>query len=539
MAILNAEEYLREFVKRSSLREKDLKPEDVIRYIRIRHKENYYNFDILFTITKIDKKEVIIFNNFIIPKDANGKYIKNSNFSAEKVDSIEIDADFAAADNYPSTLSLSKKEMSDFISNKERQDKFITATFERRKDWRVIQDPWDPSITPPMDIPPVAETLPIAPAPQPVPVAAPIVASQSVSKIDADFIFNVEKDKVLQIVGDKLNLGELTIVRKEDPNNPKFMPSYEEEEVPLDEEYIEPDFAGAEEDPAIFEAFEDSQSAMPPGNFSESISESDIDNGKKSDVVSVITKAKTKIKSGKEFGSVGKVAEDADILDAMVRYVEGGYFSPAHVSKFNKRSQDLYTNSGETLWGIDRFAGQTETEEVGRKFWAAVDSISGYGDLGAYSRKTNSGKWDISKYPVRTNAWKYNYMPKPGDKGYDIMYSSFVNYAVSNLNDWLDKYFKSHPALKKMILSDARFKFMWFRSTWNGPGWFNWYANGKTNKKGVKLNGLKWAYDNVSKDLETLIKWDLNNRLVISNNNALIKHDVEKISSIIGLRNLA
>jgi hypothetical protein len=73
-------------------------------------------------------------------------------------------------------------------------------------------------------------------------------------------------------------------------------------------------------------------------------------------------------------------------------------------------------------------------------------------------------------------------------------------------------------------------KFLWFRSTWNGSGWFSWYATGKS-KRGIK--GLIWAYDNVTKNTDELIIWDLNNRLKFGD--SLITHDVKKISELLGI----
>ena len=72
---------------------------------------------------------------------------------------------------------------------------------------------------------------------------------------------------------------------------------------------------------------------------------------------------------------------------------------------------------------------------------------------------------------------------------------------------------------------------MWFRATWNGIGWFSWYANGKGSKH---PHGLKWAYDNVSKNVDDLIIWDLNNRLTWGN--GLITHDVKKMANLIGVK---
>jgi hypothetical protein len=183
------------------------------------------------------------------------------------------------------------------------------------------------------------------------------------------------------------------------------------------------------------------------------------------------------------------------------------------------------------LWGIDRHAGQTENTSEGKLFWAEVDKLSGYSNSGknGYSKKTATRDWNNSLYPTKSGGWSYNYSPKPGSSGYDVMYNSFVKYATSHLDSYLNTYFKTHP-VKSLILSDSRMKFLWFRSTWNGIGWFSWYATGKA-KKGIK--GLMWAYDNVTKNPDELIIWDLNNRLKFGN--SLITHDVKKMSELLGI----
>lgn len=239
-------------------------------------------------------------------------------------------------------------------------------------------------------------------------------------------------------------------------------------------------------------------------------------------------------RNGTNWGKVTKGMTDAQLLYAMVTYIEGGYYYPAHAySKFSEKARALYGASGETLWGIDRCAGQTEKTPEGQAFWGEVDKLSGYGPKSGttgYARQTKTKDWNYSSYPTINSAWEYNYSPKPGSPGYDIMYNSFVKYATGNLNKYLDKYFGTHP-VKNLILNDSRFKFMWFRSTWNGVGWFTWYSIGNT-KKGI--NGLKWAYDNVTKNVDELIVWDLNNRLLFKTE--LITHDVKKMSELLGIK---
>ncbi len=240
------------------------------------------------------------------------------------------------------------------------------------------------------------------------------------------------------------------------------------------------------------------------------------------------------------WGKVTKGLTDAQLLKAMVDYIEGGYYYPGHAySQFNERSRNLYGNSGETLWGIDRCAGQTENTELGKKFWTAFDKVSGHGDSTGtlaplvpnkqtkkaepvtYAQSTRTKEWDPNKYPAKAIALKYGKSPLPSTPGYDIMYNAFVDLAIGNLKSLSEKNFKGHP-LRDLIFSDARLKFCWLRSTWNGSGWFSRFS---TN--------LKKVYDSGVKDVDSLIIADLNHRLTY--NIGLITHDVVKISQLLGI----
>lgn len=359
-------------------------------------------------------------------------------------------------------------------------------------------------------------------------------AGATAVSLDGEFTFNIEQEN--QFIGNN-QFGTLFIVgigeiKDESVDKPV------EETMPdeaLDEEFQESEYKGIEElDPEISAAPQ--FSAMQIINDAEASRDTtEADKTFKPTGETISGKLNTTPDKGKGFGIIGKKMADKDLLKAMVDYIEGGYYYPGHAySQFNESSRKLYGASGETLWGIDRHAGQTENSSLGKKFWAAVDNLSGYGSTTGktgYAKKTNTRSWDSGSYPTKSGAWKYNYMPSKKDAGFDTMYNSFVEYATDHCHEWLDKYFKDHP-VKAMILSDARMKFMWFRATWNGPGWFSWYVNGK--KGSAASTGLKWAYDNVSKNADDLILWDLNNRLKFGN--TLITHDVKKIAKLIGIK---
>lgn len=325
-----------------------------------------------------------------------------------------------------------------------------------------------------------------------------------------EYTFNVEKKNTFIIVGGTYSGIEFTVV--DNTKLPPYDPADSVENIiGLSTEFVEPSFQGSEEVDAILTAVV-------------------VDDATLSLMTKEDTKRQVNTSKTPGLGKIQKGMSDAKILSVMVNYIEGGYYNPSHAFKFSESDKSLYKNSGETLWGIDRYAGKTENESTGAQFWTAIDKISGYGDLASYSRKTPTGDWDFTSHPIRPESWGYGYTPNQSILGYDMMYGSFITYASNNLNNWLNTYIGNHP-VKDLILNDSQFKFLWFRSTWNGIGWFSWYANGK---KSLGIDGIKWAYENVSKNVDDLIVWDLNNRLKF--NNHLVTHDVKKMKELLNIK---
>ncbi len=106
---------------------------------------------------------------------------------------------------------------------------------------------------------------------EPVPVSATKIAypinkkdvPKNYIKLQSDFNFDVKKENTFIITsgnngnlvslpdGRKVDLGELTLIQREDPNDPeiiKLLTPFSEEIVDLDEEYREDDFQGVDED---------------------------------------------------------------------------------------------------------------------------------------------------------------------------------------------------------------------------------------------------------------------------------------------------
>lgn len=215
--------------------------------------------------------------------------------------------------------------------------------------------------------------------------------------------------------------------------------------------------------------------------------------------------------SGSSKGIIkASTTKDSTIVQAIVDYLEGGYYHPTHAydskTKKLKDSWAIYKNSGETLYGLDRYAGNNEgirkgpKNQAGIDFWSAVDAISGYGSYKDTNRTVKTGNWNVSKYPKKSNGWSWNHMPKKSEKGYDTLQKNLTKYITSSYNSLFKRNFGSHP-VGKLVENDGRLKFMYYRATWNGSGFFAKYAK-----------NLKETYDKGERDLNKLICADLTYR---------------------------
>lgn len=132
------------------------------------------------------------------------------------------------------------------------------------------------------------------------------------------------------------------------------------------------------------------------------------------------------------------------VTDKIIEKLEGGYYNPAWHNKSGMGK------SGETLFGLDRKHGGTlNTSSEGREFWRLVDQ--------------NKNK----------EVWRYNYMPTGSlNEKLRNLVSSILG---KSYNEFSKRYLK--PESQKMVESDPRLKFHFAYATWNGPGFFQKFAN--------------------------------------------------------------
>lgn len=143
----------------------------------------------------------------------------------------------------------------------------------------------------------------------------------------------------------------------------------------------------------------------------------------------------------------GVAASDFNrIIDIVIDNLEGGYYHPDMLQD-GRVKDSRYGSSGETMFGMDRKAGNTESTQAGREFWALIDAENA------------------------REKWPWNYMggslaPKLKAKVAEIMKPKFEEY--------LGKYMTEDA--RKIVMSDVGLTFNFAYAVWNGPGWFQRFA---------------------------------------------------------------
>lgn len=127
--------------------------------------------------------------------------------------------------------------------------------------------------------------------------------------------------------------------------------------------------------------------------------------------------------------------------------LEGGYYHP-DMLKDGRVKDSRYSNSGETMFGIDRKAGGSlNTTTAGIAFWKIIDA--------ANARKL----------------WKWNY--KGGALAPEL--KKYTCQIIYPQYEKLSKLYLS-PKAKSIVDTDNRLLFHFIYSTWNGSGWFKKFA---------------------------------------------------------------
>ena len=156
----------------------------------------------------------------------------------------------------------------------------------------------------------------------------------------------------------------------------------------------------------------------------------------------------------------------------VIKKLEGGYYHPKmyvdNPSKFR-----LYNTSGETMYGLDRHAG-FNIYYKGNRITSNVQNNLKYIENGTYEYKTEAAKKFcglLDSIDAKNTLPWLNMGGANEEKlillASEIMYPTFLNLA--------DLYLTTDEE-KKIVFSDPRLLFHFIYATWNGPGFFKFYA---------------------------------------------------------------
>jgi hypothetical protein len=137
-----------------------------------------------------------------------------------------------------------------------------------------------------------------------------------------------------------------------------------------------------------------------------------------------------------------------DQVNKVIDTLEGGYFHPNML--LDGRVKDArYSNSGETMFGIDRLkGGSINSTAAGKRFWMLIDQANA------------------------KNNWKWNY--KGGILEPEL--KSLAAEMIQPLYNTLSKNYLTQKAID-IVNNNALLLFHFIYATYNGSGWFKKFAN--------------------------------------------------------------
>ena len=149
-----------------------------------------------------------------------------------------------------------------------------------------------------------------------------------------------------------------------------------------------------------------------------------------------------------------------DYCDRVIDNFEGGYANKVHFQDAanNEDNPDMKAalqNSSETMFGMDRIAGDWDSDPVGSDFWQLVDENSGWAPESAGKPK-----------------WSHGYM---GGSVEGQLRSYVYEMMIPRFESLKDQYLSSES--KKLVEEDKRLTMHLLYAVWNGPGFFQDFAD--------------------------------------------------------------
>jgi uncharacterized protein YifE (UPF0438 family) len=179
-----------------------------------------------------------------------------------------------------------------------------------------------------------------------------------------------------------------------------------------------------------------------------------------------------------EYTKSGDISDFYEITKKVIENFEGGYWNP-ECAKFpgskHPAKAGMYSRSGETMFGLDREAGNIENVSAdGKKFFQVIDNEKKKaGSMENFCRK-----------------WVWNF--RGGETKNQLM-----DLAVKTMKSLYDKNAKLYLSdkAKKVVESSRPLLLHFSYATWNGPGFFKDFAKsinkavdeGKSGKELVRI----------------------------------------------------
>lgn len=159
-----------------------------------------------------------------------------------------------------------------------------------------------------------------------------------------------------------------------------------------------------------------------------------------------------------------------EVVKIVIDKLEGGYYHP-DMLKDGRVKDSRYSGSGETMYGLDRFAGHGLYYSTPRKGKDPIDDLQ---YLDSYEYKTQDAKefWEtIDSQNARKN-WKW------GERGPSAIQPRLLQLAGNIIRPEYERLAQKYlsPDALKLVNSDGRLLFNFIYATWNGSGWFQKFA---------------------------------------------------------------
>lgn len=146
--------------------------------------------------------------------------------------------------------------------------------------------------------------------------------------------------------------------------------------------------------------------------------------------------------------------------DKIIDNFEGGYANKVHFAAAAKTAdnpdmKEAYKNSSETMFGIDRMAGNWDNDPVGSEFWDLIDKNSGWS-----AESTGKAKWSHGYMGGSIEGQLRDYV-------YEMMIPRYETLKSQNLSS----------EAKKLVEEDKRLTLHLLYGVWNGSGFFQDFAD--------------------------------------------------------------